>query len=52
MEEFIQNFNEFREFLNAPITEHTMKTLVGNQGKQVLDLIKKKFNELGLNDAF
>lgn len=52
MEEFVQNFNEFKEFLNAPVTEYTIKTLVGKQGEQVLEIIKKKFDELGLNDAF
>lgn len=52
MEEFIENFNEFREFINAPITDYTFKTLIGEQGKQALDLVKKKFDELGLNDAF
>lgn len=52
MEEFIENFKEFRGFLNAPITDYTFKTLIGEQGKQALDLVKKKFDELGLNDAF
>lgn len=52
MEEFIENFNEFKEFLNAPVTEYTIKTLVGKQGTQALELIKKRFDELGLNDAF
>ena len=52
MEEFIENFNEFREFLNSPLTEQMMKTLVGKQGSTVLKLIKDKFDELGLNNAF
>lgn len=49
--EFMQNFEEFKEFLNSPVTQYTMKTLVGRQGEQVLELIKKRFDELGLNNA-
>lgn len=52
MEEFVENFNEFKEFLNAPNTQHTIKIMIGPQGEQALDLIKKRFHELGLNEAF
>lgn len=51
MEEFIKNFQEFRQFLNAPITEYTFKTLL-NDGDKALKVIKDKFNELGLNNNF
>ena len=52
MDEFIENFNEFREFLNSQLTEHMVKTLVDKDASAVLKLIKDKFQELGLNDAF
>lgn len=52
MEEFVKNFNEFKDFLNSKTTEHTLTSLVGEHGKMVLTVIKDKFNELGLNNSF
>lgn len=52
MEEFIENFNKFRNFLNDEATEHTFNALVGDCGTQVLAIVRDKFNKLGLNDAF
>lgn len=52
MEEFIQNFNAFKEFLNAPSTQYAHKSLLGERGEQALVVIKEKFDELGLNNAF
>jgi len=52
MEEFIDKFSEFKEFLNSPVTEHMMKTLAGKESGMVLKIIKDKFNELGLNESF
>lgn len=52
MEEFIKNFNEFKEFLNSPVTEYTIKTLAGKDAETVLKVIRDKFDELGLNEAF
>ena len=52
MDEFIQSFNEFKEFLNAPVTQHTIKALLGERGEQALVVVKEKFDELGLNNAF
>lgn len=52
MEEFISNFNEFKDFLNSKATEHLITSLVGENGKITLNVIKDKFEELGLNNAF
>lgn len=52
MEEFIENFSEFRYFLNSLATEHMISKMVGEQGKQVLNIIKDKFDKLGLNNSF
>ena len=52
MNEFVEKFNEFRDFLNSKVTEHLIATMVGENGKSTLNLIKSKFDELGLNNCF
>lgn len=48
MNEFIENFNEFREFLNNFELDTPLTLTSGD----VLYLIQNKFEELGLNEAF
>lgn len=52
MDEFIENFKEFRQFLNAESTEWMFSKMLGKDAESVLKVIKDRFNELGLNDAF
>lgn len=46
MEEFIEKFSEFREYLNKYETDET------SEGTIVLEDLKYKFDLLGLNDVF
>lgn len=52
MEEFVEKFEQFREFLNSDATMHMVDSMLGERGSGVLKIIRDKFDELGLNDAF
>lgn len=52
MDEFIEKFKQFRDFLNDESTEFIYFKGLGKNGVSALKKIKDAFNELGLNDAF
>lgn len=47
MEEFIDNFNEFRDWLYQAQTN-----CLTPEHREAMDMVVRKFEELGLNDAF
>lgn len=52
MEEFINNFNTFKDFLNDKTTHTLIEDNFGKNGITVLNIIQDRFNDLNLNDAF
>lgn len=52
MDEFIEKFEKFRDFLNSKSTEHNYYMLFGKDAEAVLKDIRNKFDELGLNNVF
>lgn len=52
MDEFIENFIEFRKFLNAESTDLLFGASIGPSGVAALRIVKERFEELGLNDVF
>lgn len=47
MEEFIENFNEFREWLYQAQTD-----CLTPQHREAMDMVVRKFEMLNLNDVF
>lgn len=47
MEEFIENFNEFRDWLYQAQTDCSTP-----EQREALDMVVRKFEMLNLNDAF
>lgn len=47
MDEFIENFNAFRDFLHQKADNY-----MSQEERALMNTIMEKFNELGLEDAF
>lgn len=52
MEEFTENFEKFKDFLNSKATEKMIQASLGENAKIALNIIKERFDELGLNNSF
>ena len=52
MDEFISNFNKFKDFLYSDTTQIVVTDMCGINGESVLKLIKQNFEDLNLNNSF